>query len=122
MSRIWGKGNSVYLVPLYALLLNLLKFAFEFSLSLQSLLSSTHIQHPAIQVLAIHFSYCLTEQNTSYSTAPGYSHTYKHNVILLYPSGIFMVFEVDEAKATRASPFISHHTNAEGLTCQSEAE
>jgi len=64
----------VYLVALYALLLYLLKLAFEFSLPLQSFLSSTHIQDPAIQLFPIHFSYCLSQREgqTLVSTSLGY--------------------------------------------------
>lgn len=57
-----GKHMCMHLVALYALLLYLLKLALEFSLSLQSFLSSAHIQDSAIQLFAIHISYCLPQR------------------------------------------------------------
>lgn len=111
----------MYLIALYALLLYLLKLAFEFSLPLQSFLSSTHIQDFAIQLFAIHFSYCLPQREgkTSVSINLGYQHV-SCSKLLNYPPSISVVFKVDKPKATRVSPFISHHTDTKCLTCEPE--
>lgn len=109
--------TCVYLVALYAFLLYLLKLAFEFSLPLQSFLSSAHIQDSAIQLFAIHFSHCLPQSEGMILVSIS---TDMYCTMFSYPPGISVVFKVHKPKATRASPFIRHHTDAEGLTCEPE--